>query len=465
MDVMKFGVVSVGEVARLREMARIVKKAHESGRALVVVCAAMEGITDRLIAAARAASRGDEAQVAEVRRDLWGRHRALAEKLVGDQWEREVLYHAWGDLLKTFDRYTRSIATLREHSPRSIDAVAALGERFATSLVATALRQAGVAAREVDATELIVTDDHYGNAWPYAEESSQRIREKLTALKAARMVPVITGYIGATRDGSVTTLGRGGGDYSATLIGAALGADEVSIWTDVDGILTADPKIVPAARSLAELSYSEAAEIATFGGEVLHPRTLAPVAELGIPLRIRNFLRPSHPGTRVMAEPRPTEHAARSIISARNLCLLSIVAANGGGWSSDLAQRALSRLSDAGVEILNFVQSFSERSLTVTVRGSDSNFAAETLRSAFGREIAEGALRDVVLTSSVALVAVISAPNAIGLAPRTLAALGHAGAHVLSLAQGTATYHLSFTLPDAEVEHVVQVLHRELGLG
>src|SRR5262249_20368541 len=156
-------------------------------------------------------------------------------------------------------RFTRSIATLGEHSPRSIDTVAALGERFATHLVATALRQAGVSARTVDATELIVTDNHYGAAWPYPEESSERIRTRLRSLMQARTVPVISGYIGATREGIVTTLGRGGGDYSATLIGAALGAEEVIIWTDVDGILTADPKIVPEARTLPELSYAEAA--------------------------------------------------------------------------------------------------------------------------------------------------------------------------------------------------------------
>ena len=293
----------------------------------MVVCAALGGITDKLIGAARAAATGHEAVVEEARRELWGRHRALAEKLAADEWEREALYREWADLLKIFDRFTRSIATLGEHSPRSIDAVAALGERFATHLVATALRQAGVSARTVDATELIVTDNHYGAAWPFPAESSERIRARLSPLLQSRIVPVITGYIGATRDGIVTTLGRGSGDYSATLIGAALGADQVCIWTDVDGILTADPKIVAEARTLAELSYVEAAEIATFGAEVLHPRTLVPVAEHGIPLLIRNVLRPERPGTRVVANPAPTGHAARSIISSRGLSLIGVAAA------------------------------------------------------------------------------------------------------------------------------------------
>jgi aspartate kinase len=466
MDVMKFGVVSVSEAARLHDLARIVKTAHADGRALVVVCAALNGITDKLIGAARGAATGNEAAVEDARRELWGRHRALAEKLAADTWERETLYREWAELLKIFDRFTRSIATLGEQSPRSIDAVAALGERFATHLVATALRQSGVSARTVDATELIVTDDHFGGAWPFPAESSERIRMRLAPLLQSRIVPVITGYIGATREGIVTTLGRGGGDYSATLIGAALGAEEVCIWTDVDGILTADPKIVPKARTLAELSYVEAAEIATFGAEVLHPRTLAPVAEQGIPLHIRNVLRPDRAGTRVVSHPAPTDHSARAIISARGLSLLGVAAATGGaGWTPDIAGRALARLAEAGVEILTFAQSFSERSLTLAVRGADADFARDTLATIFARERAAGTLREITLTTPVALVAVISAPNGDGLAPRTLTALGRAGAHVLALAQSTASYHISFILPEAEVDSVVRALHADLGLA
>ena len=465
MEVMKFGLVSVGEIARLREMARLVKEAHADGRALVVVCAALGGITDKLIGAARAAATGQEAVVDEARRELWGRHRALAEKLAADEWEREALYREWADLLKVFDRFTRSIATLGEHSPRSIDAVAALGERFATHLVATALRQAGVSARTVDASELIVTDNHYGAALPFPAESSERIRARLSPLLQSRIVPVITGYIGATRDGIVTTLGRGSGDYSATLIGAALGADQVCIWTDVDGILTADPKIVAGARTLAELSYVEAAEIATFGAEVLHPRTLVPVAEHGISLLIRNVLRPERPGTRVVANPAPTGHAARSIISSRGLSLIGVAASTGAGWTPDLAARALARLTEAGVEILTFAQSFSERSLTLAVRGADAEFARDCLAATFDNERAAGALREITLTTPIALVAVISASNGDNLMPRTLSALGRAGAHVQALAQSTSSYHISFMLPEAEVDTVVRTLHADLGLA
>ena len=467
MQVMKFGVVSVSDAARLRELAQIVRDSHEQGEALVVVCSALGGITDRLIMAARSAAAGDEAVVDEARRALWSRHRALAERLVSDEWEREALFHEWASLLKVFDRYTRSIATLGEHSPRSIDTVAALGERFATHLVATALRHAGVSARTIDATELIVTASHHGAAWPFAHETSERIRAKLRPLLQARIVPVITGYIGATREGVVTTLGRGGGDYSATLIGAALDADEVSIWTDVDGIMTADPKIVPSARTLPELSYEEAADIATFGPEILHPRTLAPVAERGIPLVIRNVLQPRNPSTRVVAAPQPRVQSVHSIISARGLNLLGVAAAlsGGGGWSPELAARALARLSGSGVEVLNFAQSFSERSLTVTVRAVDADFARERLVAAFSAEHDASSLRDISYATSIGLVAIISSAGNGSLAPATMATLGRVGAHVLALAQGTSSSHLSLVLPDTEIDAVVQALHHDLGLA
>lgn len=464
--VMKFGAAAVSEIGRLREVVRIAREAAVNGPALVV-CSALSGITDALIAAARTASRGDLAAAEEARRELWGRHRALAEKLVGDEWERETLYREWAELLKTYDRITRSIATLGEYSPRSIDAAAALGERFVAHLIAVALRQNGVAAQMIDAAELIVTDEHFGNAAPLMAETLDRAGARLRPLLQSRIVPVVTGYIGATRAGVVTTLGRGGGDYSATILGAAVEAEEVTFWTDVDGILTADPKIVPEARTLPELSYAEAAEIAMLGAEVLHPRTLAPLAELGIPLSIRNVARADQPGTRVVSAPRPTPHDARAIISAPGFSLVSVAAANAPAdvWTPELAVRALARLAETRVEILSFAQSFTERSLTVAVRASDAAFVRQCLEAIFEREVAAGAVRAVAPSGPVALVAVVSAPNGNTLVPRTTAALAGAGAHILTLAQGVDSFHISFIVPEPEVTRVVRTLHRELGLG
>jgi aspartate kinase len=463
MRILKFGAIAVSDAARLRDLVAIVRAAHQDDTALVVVCTALPGMTDMLLRAARGAAHGDEAAIEVARRDLWSRHRALAERLVHDEWEREALYREWAELLKLFDRVTRAIATLGEPSPRGSDAVASLGERFVAHLVAVALRQGGTPARVVDAAELIVTDDHFGAARPFPQESAERLRERLLPMGQAGIIPVVTGYIGATRGGVVTTLGRGGGDYTAALIGAALGADEVTLWTDVSGILTADPKIVPGARTLATLSYAEAAEIAALGPEVLHPRAIGPVAARGIPLRIRSVLRPDDPGTRIVAESEPGVRGARALISTRDLRLLSVVVPGENGWSPDAAAAALARLTDRGIEPLSFALSFAERSLVVAVRATDAEFARECLA-----EPAPGSLAtapQVVTEAHVGLLIVICAQASEAIAPRALASLARVGAHVLALARGVRAPHLSLLLPDAEIAAAVRTLHQELGLG
>lgn len=459
MQVMKFGEVSVGDVARLRDVVRIVKSAVDSDRGLVVVCTARPETTDTLINAARASASGSEAQAETTRRELWNRHRALAEKLVTDEWEREALYREWAELLKQFDRITRAIATLGEPSPRGIDAVAAIGERFIAHLFAVVLRQGGVAARMTDAADLVITDNHFGAARVDPTESMQRIEKRLSYLMQAGIVPVITGYIGATVEGVVTTLGRGGGDYSAGLIGAALHAREVTLWTDVDGILTADPKLVPDARTLPELSYAEANEIATFGAEVLHPRTLLPLVEHGIPLRLRNALQPEREGTTILAKPRPSNSGARAIISTPNLSLLKVTAGR-TGWSPAVVARALAQLNESGVEMLSFAQSFSERSITVCVRATDASFARNGLTYALALADDQNAVID---QEAVALIAVITSPGG-DVEPKVLAALSKANAHMFALTRAVHGAHLSLIVPEASLGNVVQVMHTELGL-
>lgn len=466
MIVMKFGAAAVSDAAHVRELVRIVRDAIDEGQAVVVVCAALPDVTNLLIGAARAAARGNPKLAEQARRELWVRHRMLAERLVTDDWERETLYRAWAEILKVFDQIIRAVHTLAEHTPRSGDAVAALGERFVGLLLAVALRRAGVAAQLIDGSELIITDDHFGNALPIPDETAARARTRLMPLTQTRIVPVVTGYTGATRQNVITTLGRGGGDYSATLIAAALDATDVVLWTDVAGILTADPKLAPDARTLPELSYIEAAEIATLGAEVLHPRTLTPLAARNIPLHIRSLSQPDLPGTRVVAEPSPTADSARAIISAPAIGLLEIsvspLADAGRGWAPELAVRVLSELTGVGVEVLTFAQSFSERSLLLAVRLTDVEYAFERIEACLQRDRDSGALRSINLRSPVALVAVMSAPNSAPLAPRALAALARIQSTAYAMVHGSASNHLSFIIPEVDMGAAVRALHREL---
>lgn len=463
MRVVKFGAIAFADVTRMRESVRIVRELHRTNDTPAVVCSALPGITDALLRAARASAHGGEQETDVARRELWNRHRQIAEKMVTDDWEREMLFQKLSELLKHLDRMTRAMSTLGEYSARGIDSIASLGERFAAHLVAVVLRQSGVPAQMIDATDLIITDDHFGSARPYFEDTTARIRERLLPTMQAGIVPVITGYTGATRSGVVTTLGRGGGDYTAALVGAALEVDEVCLWTDVDGILTADPKIVAHAVPLPELSYTEAAEMATLSGsEILHLRTLMPLVAHGIPLRIANILSPEKPGTRVIASPSP-QHAAGAIISTRGLSLVSASAsplpAVHDAWTSEHASAVTTRLSRAGIEMLLAHQSELERTLMVLVRQPDATYSHEIFVDAF-----QGGYQ-ITKTPSVALVSVISASHGGSLAPKAVLALGKAQIHPIVISRAIVGSYLSFVVPDDEVITAVRVLHDELQFG
>jgi len=275
---------------------------------------------------------------------------------------------------------------------------------------------------------------------------------------------VVTGYIGATASGAVTTLGRGGSDYSAAILGAALDADQVCIWTDVDGILTADPKLVPEARVLRELSYHEAEELAYFGADVLHPKTVAPLAARGIPLRILNSMAPDHPGTLIVPRPRPGREVLPAIISTGGLSLVDICG-NGGFWSLQGASRALRCLAEAGAEVLMFSQSFTEHHLTLVVRRGDQAHCLRALRAEFARDLELG-MMDCTAAEDVAMLSVIGMPDSNGepIAPRAFAAIGSLGLHVISVGQAASAYSVSFVIAEADLPRAVPFIHRELGL-
>ena len=455
MIVMKFGGTSVGDAARLHEVVALTQRAVRQNKQVVLVCSAMDGVTDLLIAAARAASSGDATGAEELRRRVWARQRRVAGEVLQDDWERESLTTDWAELLKTLDRLLRSVAVVGELTPRVLDAVAALGERWSIRLIAALLREHKVAGQAIDATELIVTDDHFGAARPMQEQTDEQTRARLLPALRSGIVPVVSGYIGATADGVVTTLGRGGSDYSAALIGAALGADEVRIWTDVDGILTADPKIVSNAQTVAELTYGEALQLASVGAEVLHPLTLGPVAAHGIPLRIMNTVQPAHAGTLVHAEVAPRPRPVRAIISSRELSLIRIDSQDGDSGPESSIQ-ALRTLDRHGVDVLMFVQSFAERSLTVVVRQADAPYAMRQLAAETTRPQEPPG---VSLQHSVAIVSVIGFGDGQRLLTETLGALNTAGSHILAMARGARTYHTSVVLPEEELPATVRAIH------
>jgi aspartokinase/homoserine dehydrogenase 1 len=300
--VMKFGGTSIGTAHAMSEAVQIVRTARNEWSRVVVVTSAVSGVTNLLLESATRAAVGDISNLSSSEKTLYTSHAAIANVLISEPDKCASVMADIEKLIALFTDLCRAIAMIGEASPRTLDAVASLGERMSVRLLAALIDGNGLTAKALDANELIVTNNHFQNAHPEFGATGRKTREIVLPLLEQGIVPVITGFIGATLEGVITTLGRGGSDYSAGIIGAVLPADEVWIWTDVDGVMTADPRIVPDARTLPEISYSEMAELAYFGAKVLHPKTMRPVVEAGIGLRICNTFNPSHPGTRLVAD-------------------------------------------------------------------------------------------------------------------------------------------------------------------
>ena len=294
MIVMKFGGTSVGSAERIRGVAARVRERLD--RQPVVVVSALSGVTDLLIRGARLALERDP-KALDVPREVQARHNDAVRDLVPSGQERNRLLAHVESLAKELETVYTGVLYLGELTPRSMDAISSMGERLSCEIVGAALAVEGLAARALDARKVMVTDDTYGRSQPLFEETRVRVQELVRPLVAAGTVPVLGGFVGSTTSGVTTTLGRGGSDWSAAVFGAVLPAEEIQIWTDVDGIMTLDPRVVPSARVIPEISFDEAAELAYFGAKVLHPATIKPAVERGIPVRILNSLNPAAPGT------------------------------------------------------------------------------------------------------------------------------------------------------------------------
>lgn len=466
MIVMKFGGTSVGDGEGIRRVARLVKDAASTeAPQFVVIVSAMGGVSDGLIQAAQAAAGHDSDIPRHTAAELRRRHREAAEEVALPE-EREALLEELEALIEEFENLCRAIHVLGELTPRGLDAVASLGERLSVRLVAAAMRAEGLPARPVEATELVVTDDHHGTASPLMEATRKRVQALLPPLLDGGVIPVVTGFIGATSEGVITTLGRGGSDYSAAILGACLDADEVWIWTDVDGVMTADPRIVPEARTLAEISYAEAAELSYFGAKVLHPKTILPAVERSIPIRIKNTFNPAGPSTLIVAQPKRDKRTVKGITSIEGLSLITV---EGRGMLGvpGIAAKVFSAVASQGISVLMISQSSSEQSICFVIREEEAARALTALQEAFKTELADRNVDRIWAERGVAIVAAVGRgmKNTPGIAAKVFSALGREGINVISIAQGSSEYNISLVVTEDEVEEAVRVIHSEFELG
>jgi len=482
MIIMKFGGTSVGGAEQIARVAEIVKRFRESGlrhssptkgkhatrntQHAIIVVSAMSGVTDALISAARSAGQRDGETFRQVAGELRRRHREVVEKLVPSAGRRASLLWEIDALVNDFENLCQAIFVLGELTARGLDAVASFGERLSARIVAAALRERGVPAQAVEATNLVVTDDNYGAASPLMDETRERTRAVLLPLLEEGVTPVVTGYIGATAEGTTTTLGRGGSDYSAAILGSCLDSSEIWIWTDVDGVLTADPRVVPEARTLPEISYGEAAELSYFGAKVLHPKTILPAVERSIPLRILNTFNPDHPGTLIVAQEHPSAHAVKAITSIKGLSLVTV---EGRGMIGvpGIAAKLFAAVASEGISVLMISQSSSEQNICFVIPQGATERALEALERAFELELARRNVDRIWAQGDVAIIAAVGAGmrDTPGVAAKVFGALGSRDINIISMAQGSSKYNLSLVVSEEEADDAVRAIHQDLRLG
>lgn len=460
---MKFGGTSVGDGERMLHVAGLIDDAVQQGDRVVVVVSAMSGVTDALVRAAQTAARGDAATFRRAKTDLLVRHLVAVDEAVGNGADlRDRITGA----LDEFEQLCHSIYILGECTPRALDMVAALGERFSSQVVAAALDARGVAAQAVDASEVVITDDRFGNATPDMATTCERSTARLEPMLEAGVVPVVTGFIGSTDTGITTTLGRGGSDYTAAILGRCLGADEVWIWTDVDGVMTADPRVVANARTLSEISYAEAAELAYFGAKVLHPKTIRPAVERGIPLRIKNTFNPQGDGTLIIETSTADARPVKAVTAIRGMSVVT-VAGRGMLGVPGVAAKVFAAVAQEGISVLMISQSSSEQSICFVVEEQASQRARAALERAFERELARKDIDRIVADDDAVIIAVVGAGirSTPGVAAKVFGALGRNGVNVSSIAQGSSEHNLSLVVREADVDAAIGHIHAEFQLG
>ena len=459
-EVHKFGGTSVGGPERLQAVAALVRHAASSAR-LVVVSSAMSGVTNSLVAAAASAEVGERSEALAAVAALADIHREALAALGGDESvapELERLVDEARDLV-------RAAVYLGELTPRTRDRLLITGEKLAVRLLAVALRTLGVRAVAVDADTFLETDAAFGSANPLGSVADRHVVSALVPLLEDGVVPVVTGFCGRAPDGATTTLGRGGSDLSATLLAGALGADQVTIWTDVDGVFSADPRVVPEARIIPQLNYREAAELSFYGAKVLHQRTMIPIAGAGIPVVTRNSMNPSAPGTVVDGRFTPGSHPVKAISAVHGQCLVS-VEGKGMAGIPGVAARLFGALADRGISVTMISQSSSESSICLAVPGDDAGSAEQALKAAFVTDLSRGDIEEIVVRRGVGLIAAVGLGMAQtpGVAARVFAALAARRVNVLAIAQGSSELNISLAVEDAQVPEALRAVHGEFGL-
>lgn len=464
--IMKFGGTSVATGEKIRHVASLVANNAKKGYSVVVVVSALDGVTDELGDAAERAKKGNETSVREFKQKILKKHLTAASKAIENSSQtRKETEQIVKKTIDELGKVLTGISYVGELTPKSRDYVLSFGERLSAPLVWGALRDLKLEARWFTGKEAgIVTDSNFGEASPLMNVTVQQLKERIAPLLERKVIPVVTGYLAATQDGVVTTIGRGGSDYTATILGVALAAAEVWIWTDVDGIMTADPKIIPSAKMLPELSYQEAAEMAIFGAKAMHPRALEPAIREKIPVRIRNVFHPENPGTLIAdAESTKSTDPVKAVALIRNVAMVNVNGAGMVGAPGSYA-KVFDVLGRNGINIMMISTAISEANISLVIRRNLVGRALSTLEIAL---LGGGFVSEVTAEDDVSVVAVMGAnmKGTLGVASRIFTAVARKGINIRMIAQGSSELNISFVVKEKDGEAVVKAIHEEFKLG
>lgn len=462
---MKFGGHSISNGKNIRKIANLIANYVGQGLSIVIVVSAIEGITDRLVEASEQAKLGNRNYIQEFKSKISKKHLLATREAVKSEVIRKEIEHSLKIMTDELEKVLTGIIYVGECTSKSRDYVLSFGERLSTHIVWASLRDLGINAQYFTGKDVgIVTNSNFGDAVPLMKVTNYQVREKIEPLLNRGVVPVITGYIAATQDGEVTTLGRGGSDYTATILGVAITADQVWIWTNVDGLMTSDPKIISSAKILPELSFQEAMEMTIFGAKKMHPRALEPAMEHNIPVRIRNTFNPENSGTLIVKKQKiKPRDVVKTITLIKKVGLINVSGAGMVGVPGTAA-RVFDVLGKNNINILMISQSVSETNISFIIQRRLLQRALNALEIAL---LGQGLIREITAEDDVCVIAVIGAgmKGTPGVAARIFSAIVRKGINIRMIAQGSSELNISFVVKETHGELAVTAIHEEFRLN
>ncbi|MEJ2281816.1 MAG: aspartate kinase, partial [Candidatus Bathyarchaeota archaeon] len=463
--VMKFGGTSVANGKKIRHVAKIISDNNSNDCKVVAVVSALEGITNQLIQAAEEAKKGNKEYILNFKNKLLERHLTTAKKAINNSKIENDTEEILKERINELQQILTGIIYIGELTAKSRDAVIAFGEKLSTPIVSGTLKDIGLESEHLTGGEAgIVTDSNFGEAGLLLNFTKFQVKKTIEPLLKKGIIPVVTGFIAATQDGSTTTLGRGGSDYTSTILGASLNANEVWIWTDVDGLMTSDPKIVPEAKTIPEMSFQEATELTIFGAKAMHPRALEPARNEGIPVRIKNVFSPENQGTLIVQDKKiKSKNGVKAVTIVKNVAVIT-VSGSGMVGAPGTAAKVFEVLGKENINILMISQSVSEANISLVIQRNLLENAVNTLEIALlGKEF----IREVESEDDVCVVAVLGAgmKGIPGVASRIFTSVAKKGINVRMIAQGSSELNVSFVVKEKDGEETVRSIHEEFKLN